>query len=156
MTFRLRAFVCCFLLLTLAVSLAVVPATAASTIPEVERARFDSLSDKLFAPCCYAESVRVHRSSVAVEMRGEIANMMAQGKTDQQILDFYVQKYGERVLMVPEGGKRQWLFVIPFVMLVLGGLVVVLVLRRMKRIQPAPAATAPNATVEVKDSDLEW
>ncbi len=153
MTVQTRGF---FLGLPLLALVFLSAAATAATLPDSQRARFDSLTDKLYAPCCYAESVRVHRSQVAIDMRNEITNMMAQGMTDRQILDVYVKQYGERVLMVPEGGKRQWLFVIPVVMLALGGLVVFAVLRRLKHGQTAAVSAASNTTIEIKDSDLEW
>lgn len=154
--FRRRKIRSLFPLAVVLVVLSLAPVSSAATLSPEQQQRFDRVTSQLIAPCCWSESVRVHRSEVAAQMRSEIAGMITEGKTNSEILNFYVQKYSEKVLMLPEGAKRDWLFVIPVVMLLIGGVVVILVLKRLKRGQPVPAAAGSSAIVEVKDSDLEW
>jgi len=117
---------------------AVVLALAASLWgqpPQKERIR--SLEEKLIAPCCWSESVASHRSEIAAEMRAEISRMVAEGRTDREILDYYKAKYGPRILMEPEGELRVWAYTIPVVATVAGLAFVIWVIRRMLRQQPA-------------------
>ena len=101
------------------------------------QARVLKLETSLLAPCCWAEPVATHRSEVALQMREEIANFVNEGKTDQEVRDFYKQKYGLRILVEPEGALWWWMHVVPFVVLGIGAVVVVFLLKRWLRPLPA-------------------
>ena len=66
-------------------------ATGAVSQDLEEQARI--IGGKLMAPCCWAEPVSQHLSPVAEEMRGQIREMLAAGRSEQEILDFYVARY---------------------------------------------------------------
>ena len=101
------------------------------------QARVLKLESSLLAPCCWAEPVSTHRSEVALQMRQEIAGFVNEGKTDQEVLDFYKQKYGLRILVEPEGALWWWMHVVPFVVLGIGAVVVVFLMKRWLRPLPA-------------------
>ena len=61
----------------------------------------DEISGYLIAPCCYRQTVQVHYSGVAEQMKEEILQMIEEGKTKDEIIGFYVGKYGEKVLAMP-------------------------------------------------------
>lgn len=87
-----------------------------------ERAR--RLDAQLMAPCCFSETIDQHLSPAAKEMRGEVRFLLAQGLTDRQVLDHFVEQYGLRILAAPpEKGFNQLLYVLPY--LVSGLLIVV-------------------------------
>jgi cytochrome c-type biogenesis protein CcmH/NrfF len=111
--------------------------TARAQSPAADQARVLRLQKAVLAPCCWNESVATHRSEVSLSMRAEIARMVSEGKSDQEILDHYKQQYGARILVEPEGSKWWWMHTIPFVMIGLGVLAVVLFIRRLRR--PVPA-----------------
>jgi len=95
------------------------------------------LEKSLLAPCCWNEPVATHRSEVSLNMRAEIARMVAEGQTDQQILDHYKQQYGARILVEPEGSRWWWMHLIPVVVIVLGVFAMLLFIRRLRK--PVPA-----------------
>jgi cytochrome c-type biogenesis protein CcmH len=97
----------------------------------------EQLEKSLLAPCCWSEPIATHRSEVALAMRVEIARFVAEGKSDREILDYYKARYGERVLVEPEGAKWWWMHVVPVLMLAAGLAVAVLVLRKWLRPLPA-------------------
>jgi cytochrome c-type biogenesis protein CcmH len=103
------------------------------------------IEGELMAPCCWAEPVLQHMSPVAEEMRRDIRVMLAAGKSEQEILDFYVAKYGERILTTPPArGFNLLVYIMPWVMALAGIAAVALVLRRW--LAPRPAASAAPAT----------
>jgi cytochrome c-type biogenesis protein CcmH len=120
-----------------ATALVISGAAALAQPPAAEQARVLHLEKSLLAPCCWNESVATHRSEVALTMRAEIARMVAEGKTDQQVLDYYKQQYGARILVEPEGSKWWWMHVIPVIVIALAVLGLVLFIRRLSR--PVPA-----------------
>ena len=104
--------------------------------------RAEALENKFLAPCCYAEPLARHRSPTAQEMKGEIRTFIAAGKSDREIIDFYKQQYGARILVEPEGALWWWMHVIPWVITALGAAFTIWLIRRMLR----PAAQ--NATAQ--------
>jgi len=101
------------------------------------------IEERFVAPCCWSESVAVHRSEVAAEMRAEIERMVAEGKTERQIVDYYVARYGEKILQEPRGRARTWLFWMPFLLTLVAVLGLVLYLRRLRRLPRPPSANHP-------------
>lgn len=99
--------------------------------------RIRKLENSLLAPCCWAEPIAQHRSDVAIQMKREIEEFVRTGKTDREILDYYKEKYGARVLVEPEGALWWWMHVVPFVVFGASLVVVGVVLRRWLRPLPA-------------------
>jgi cytochrome c-type biogenesis protein CcmH/NrfF len=127
---------------------------AASAKPEEQRARVERLENRVLAPCCYTEPVSRHQSEIAVKMRIEIAKWVAAGKTDREILDAYVERYGAKVLIDPRTAPAWWAPWIPWLTLITG---TVLLLRFLKRWRPVPRPSPPSqgdSVVEVDDDDL--
>jgi cytochrome c-type biogenesis protein CcmH/NrfF len=59
------------------------------------------LEGKLIAPCCFSQTVADHYSDAAAHIKQQIRQFLAQGHTEEQILDSYVRVYGERILSEP-------------------------------------------------------
>jgi cytochrome c-type biogenesis protein CcmH len=100
--------------------------------------RLEKLYGEFIAPCCWSENLTVHNSQVAEQLRAQIAEMVRAGKSDDDIKAALVGAYGKRILALPEGGQRAWLFVTPVAAVALGLIFVCIVLFRMRK-QEAPA-----------------
>lgn len=61
----------------------------------------DEIAGYLIAPCCCKQTVQVHSSAVAEQMKEEIREMIEEGKTKDEIIGFYVGKYGKKELAMP-------------------------------------------------------
>ena len=78
--------------------------------------------------------------------------MLGEGQTEQQIKDYFVSRYGARVLAQPPAtGTSLLLYVLPLVGLIVGAVLVVWLLRRLRARgtqanspQPAAAASTPT------------
>jgi cytochrome c-type biogenesis protein CcmH len=88
---------------------------------------------RFVSPCCWHENLAVHDSPVAREMRAEVASLVVSGKTETEIVDYYVARYGEQILRVPRGAPFHFLMVTPFLALALGGALVIRYLTRARR-----------------------
>lgn len=102
--------------------------------------RLSKLYSSFMAPCCYGGDLTLHNSPAAAELRAEIATWVKEGRTDEEIRATLVARYGKNILTVPEGSAHTWLFSAPGFFTVLGLVVVVFVLRRMRRAAVKPAA----------------
>lgn len=127
---------------------------AAALTPE-QQARYDELAGGFVAPCCWQEALSAHRSPAADQARAELTSLLQQGKTDAEIRDAFIAQYGERVLIVPEGGKADLLFWTPALFLFFGSAGAAWFLMRLRRrARLQPAAEGPLA--EVDDSEIDW
>ena len=85
----------------------------------------------LIAPCCYTQSVDVHSSEIAETMRQEVATMVFNGGSEQEIFEYYKSIYGERILMIPDGRMGRAVLATPLTMFALGSGFLAFVLRRV-------------------------
>lgn len=100
----------------------------------LERARLQRLYGAFVAPCCWRESVLIHQSDAADEVKQEIASMVNAGRSDDAIRQALIAKYGRQILIVPEGTAAGWLNTLPWVFGVAGCGVVILAIRRSLRL----------------------
>jgi cytochrome c-type biogenesis protein CcmH len=97
-----------------------------------ERARVNRLENALLAPCCYSEVLARHTSDTALAMKRQIAGLVAQGRSDREILDHYKKLYGSRVLAEPEGLTWWWAQMVPIAAALAGLAAVLYLLRRWR------------------------
>ena len=97
---------------------------AAFDDPEMQ-ARYESLIDEVRCMVCQNQTIKDSNAFLAADLRREIRRLMGEGKTDTEIADFLVARYGESVLYRPRmGGARLILWLAPLILLGLGGFVV--------------------------------
>ncbi len=116
----------------------------------------DEIAGYLIAPCCYRQTVQVHYSAVAEQMKEEIRQMIEAGKTKDEIIDFYVGKYGEKVLaMPPRKGFDIFAYLMAPIFMVLSLAVMFIYLK--KRLGPGKPAkgTVPSALMKSKDREID-
>jgi cytochrome c-type biogenesis protein CcmH len=107
--------------------------------PQLE-ARYLSLIHGFRCMQCQDESLADSPVNLAADMRREIRGMLLAGKTDQQIRDFMVSRYGYFILFKPPFVlATAWLWLAPGVMLLVGVIVALRVIRK----RAALAATEP-------------
>jgi cytochrome c-type biogenesis protein CcmH len=88
--------------------------------PVLEK-RMVGLAEKLRCLVCQNESLASSRSELANDLRQEVREQMQQGKTDQQIIDYLVARYGDFVLFDPPMKRYTiLLWYGPFALLLIG------------------------------------
>ena len=95
-----------------------------------------ALQRKLVAACCWSESLQRHDSGTAEKMRAQLRDMLAAGKSDDEILTAFTVEYGKRVLIEPAGSASVLVYTIPTAAAVIGLIGVGLLVRRWARPQP--------------------
>ncbi len=87
----------------------------------------------LIAPCCWTSTIDVHPSEISEQMKTEIAQFLKEGKTKDEILKYYVNKYGERILAVPQSPfKKYSVYTFPFIALLCGIIIIIFFLKKSK------------------------
>ncbi|NQW68988.1 MAG: cytochrome c-type biogenesis protein CcmH [Betaproteobacteria bacterium] len=102
--------------------------------------RLISISEEMRCLVCQNESLAGSRSDLANDLRREIRTLIQEGKSDDQIRTFMVERYGDFVLYRPPVKPITWLLWIgPFVILVIGIVVLLSYLRRRNLSIPSTA-----------------
>jgi len=87
----------------------------------VTEQRLISISEEMRCLVCQNESLAGSRSDLANDLRREIRTLIKEGKSDEQIRTFMVERYGDFVLYRPPVKPITWLLWIgPFVILAIG------------------------------------
>lgn len=78
--------------------------------------------------------------STSPRLHHEVLALQDQGKSEQQVIDAFVAKYGEQILMAPKvQGFNIAGYVVPGIALLIAGATLTFVLRRRMRLSPASA-----------------
>jgi len=111
------------------------PALAKEAAPlaedEAVEKRLVAIAEELRCLVCQNESLAGSRADLAEDLRREVRGLIKQGKTDQEVKDFLVSRYGDFVLYEPPVKPTTWLlWGGPFALLVAGIAVLIAYLRR--------------------------
>lgn len=101
----------------------VLVALGASTTPDTGQSddRLYALAGQMKCLQCLGESVAGSQSDIAQEMRAEIRRQMRRGRSDDEILTYFADRYGQRVLLTPSAsGLSSLVWVVPVVAAGLG------------------------------------
>ena len=117
----------------------ITPAFAVDNTPPLadpaQQQRYLDLTHEFRCMQCQNEALADSQVSLAGDLRLEIHDLIQQGKTDDQIRDYLVARYGEFILFRPRMSARNaWLWAAPGVLLLVGAVIAVRVLRRRSRL----------------------
>ena len=126
----MRMLAACIALLTLASPAMAIDTDKAFDDPELQ-ARYEHIIEEVRCLKCQNQSIKDSNAFLAGDLRREIRRMLTEGKTDDEIYDFLVARYGEFALYRPRmSGKTLILWIEQILLLLAGGFVLVNILRR--------------------------
>ncbi|MGY2337736.1 cytochrome c-type biogenesis protein [Pseudomonas sp. SDO5532_S415] len=112
---------------------------------EVDRDRFRELTKELRCPKCQNQDIADSNAPIAADLRKVIYRMLGEGKDNQQIIDFMVDRYGDFVRYKPALNAETALLWFGPAGLLLGGFVIIAVIvrrRRLHRVEPLGSFSA--------------
>lgn len=84
--------------------------------------RVNEISHLLMCPICQGQSVAESNSNLAHDMRDIIRKQLEEGKSKEEILAYFVNRYGETILASPPPKGVNWLlWLLPGLAIVFGG-----------------------------------
>ncbi|MBL8644398.1 MAG: cytochrome c-type biogenesis protein CcmH [Rhodospirillaceae bacterium] len=113
-----------------------------------QEARAREVSKALRCVVCQNETIDDSHAELAKDMRLLVRERIKAGDSNEQVLSYMVQRYGDFVLLKPRmTGETLVLWFGPLIVLVLGGFIVA---RRLRKAQPAAAAPAALSADEAR------
>ncbi len=117
-------------LLLLTASANAIDVVAAFDDPEMQ-ARYEKIISEVRCLKCQNQTIKDSNAFLASDLRREIRHMLEEGKTDDEIYDFLVARYGDFALYRPRAsGKTLILWIAPMLFLVFGALALWRVVQR--------------------------
>jgi len=110
------------------VALAVDPASLSN--PALQ-ARYLALTHELRCVVCQGETIADSNAWLARDLRRQVRELLVAGKSDDDIRDYMVARYGDYILLKPPFTVRTaWLWLAPGVLLIIGAIVAVRIVRQ--------------------------
>jgi len=110
------------------------------------------VAKKLYCPVCPNTPLDVCETKACQDWRAQIRDQLSSGWTEQQIIDYFVAQYGERVLAEPQRkGFTSLVWFLPVIVVLIGLGIVYEILRNWKKqkLAPAPAASTSSISKDV-------
>jgi cytochrome c-type biogenesis protein CcmH len=121
------------------------PAQPSAADPALE-ARVMVVAEELRCLVCQNETIAASHADLAVDLRKQIRTKLSEGQSERQILDFMVERYGDFVLYRPRlSATTVLLWVGPFALLLVAGVVMARTIRARKTQIPAALSDAESA-----------
>jgi cytochrome c-type biogenesis protein CcmH len=109
--------------------------------------RFSTLKNELRCAVCQNQSLADSDAPLAHDLRREVYNMLKGGKSDAQIKQFMVDRYGDFVLYRPPVQANTWLLWLgPLIMLLIGALVLRFTVKKRSALLDQTEATRTDHT----------
>ncbi|HEX2059099.1 MAG TPA: cytochrome c-type biogenesis protein [Thermoanaerobaculia bacterium] len=113
--------------------------------------RTNEIGQLLRCPVCQGMSVSDSPAEMAVNMKGQVRELLARGYTEEQILRYFELSYGQFVLLKPKfEGFTGLVWVLPVIALVIGGAIV---FYKIKKLEQAPVSSQPATHHSQLDDD---
>jgi len=117
----------------------------------------NAVAEHLNCPTCQSLNLSDCNTQTCVQWKEQIRDLLAEGYTQEEILDWYVVRYGEQVLQEPRRqgiGLYAWL--LPVLGLLAGGVWLGVILRKWSAKKTMPATgVAPSQAPEVEKGETE-
>lgn len=109
--------------------------------------RAHQLAGQLMCPVCEGQTIDGSNAQIAQDMRVKVRELLDDGKTNAEVKEYFVLRYGEEILAAPEGGGFNMLaWIVPFFIVIGGVGIVLLTIRNLRRSNIRLAAPVVTAT----------
>lgn len=124
--------------------------------PAVEK-RLVNIAEELRCLVCQNESLAGSQADLAKDLREEVRGLIKSGKSDEEVKDFLVSRYGDFVLYRPQVKPITYaLWAGPFILLLIGIFALVSYLRkRSRQVEETPLSEADRKRAEALLKDVQ-
>lgn len=110
----------------------------------------NAIAKQLYCPVCESTPLDVCPTEACKDWREQIRTMLAEGKTEDEILQHFVDQYGDRVMAEPPAKGFNWIiYLLPPIIILIGAII----LFRSLKEWTTPKAVAAGSGVENEASE---
>jgi cytochrome c-type biogenesis protein CcmH len=142
------------ILILMAIGLVTFAGPALAQEPDYDR--INDIAKDLNCPTCAGLNLADCRTQTCAQWRGQIGDLVQEGYSDQEVLDFFATRYGEQVLQSPpKRGFTLLLWVLPFIAILAAGGWLALAMRNWANSKQTPVAVSGAPMSPRQPSALE-
>jgi len=97
---------------------------------DVDEARYYEIINEIRCPKCTSGSLSSSNAPISEDLKRKIYQLIQEGRSDQEIKDYVVQRYGKDSLYEPDFSENLFLWLSPVVFLILIAISVLLMRRK--------------------------
>lgn len=118
--------------------------TPVPNLSQVSDDQVNAIAKQMYCPVCENTPLDVCPTQACIEWRELIREMLAQGKNEADIKQYFVDRFGDRVLAAPPPRGINWLaYIIPPVIMLAGVFLLFSAFRAWKKAAPSTPAAPP-------------
>ena len=120
--------------------------------------RVHDVASQLKCLVCQGESVADSPATLSLQMRGVIRQQLQSGKSEQEVIQYFVSRYGDRILLSPTWqGLTLLAWLVPIALMVGGILLLFVVLRSWQsQADRSPLAADRAESVDIEQNELAY
>ncbi|MBI2847968.1 MAG: cytochrome c-type biogenesis protein CcmH [Chloroflexi bacterium] len=108
----------------------------------------------LMCPLCPGQTIAESQSELSAQMRAVVWEKLEQGETKEEILQFFVERYGEAVLAAPpKSGLNLVVWLAPIAALVVGGMILWRYVRKWATREKRNFSESTSPASDITDDD---
>jgi cytochrome c-type biogenesis protein CcmH len=111
---------------------------------DARQSRYERLSRELRCLQCRSETIADSNASLAADLRRQLRELIAAGKSDAEIMQYMTDRYSDYVLYKPPVAPRTWLLWAAPVLFVVGGAITAVIVIRRKASLPEEDPADPG------------
>ncbi|MBC8519766.1 MAG: cytochrome c-type biogenesis protein CcmH [Gammaproteobacteria bacterium] len=116
---------------------------------QAEEDRYKALIEEIRCVKCQNTNIAGSNADLARDHRTKVYEMIQQGKTDTEIREWFVVRYGDFVLYRPAVDSRTWLlWGLPLLLVPIGGVMLVLQVRRQRKVATEEVAEETSLSAD--------
>jgi len=105
------------------------------------------VASQLRCPVCQGLSIQDSPSELSQQMRTVVKEQLAAGKSEQEVKDYFISKYGEWILLEPQAhGFNVLVYALPALLVLGGAIFLVFIVRKWTAAAPGPASGGTGTT----------
>jgi len=112
---------------------------------EAQRQRYQHFIEEMRCPKCQNQNLAGSDAPIATDLRHELRRLLNEGRSDREITDYMVARYGEFILYDPPFDKKTALLWLAPLLFLAGGLIVLVRIVRRRRPDAVNAGAALDA-----------
>lgn len=114
-------------------------------------ARAREISQNLRCPVCQGENIDDSNATISRDLRLLVRERLVAGDSNDQVIDFIVDRYGEFVLFEPRATGANWLLWLAGPAMLLAGGAMAAAFIRSRRSAPAAEALTPEEEARLRE-----
>jgi len=119
---------------------------------EVDRKRYLSFIDEIRCPQCDGQNLAGSDAPIAQDLRRQVYELIQDDRSDREIIDFMVERYGEYILYSPRlSSTTALLYFGPVVLLIIGVIVLIMMVRKRRLISELSETEEDDLSPEARE-----